>query len=744
MADVQLDTFSGQLKLIQSQLEGVGIKIGKIILPHLKNLATSISNVIDKFSKLSQSQQKQIVMIAGIAAAVGPLLVIIGKVITAIGSIFTAVSGLITFVVANPILAGITVALGLAVVAAVAFKEATDDVSDSVELQAQRLEEAKTSAENYNKQMDQFVQNNQGIVDSIDLQYQAEQNLVTELQSIVDENGNVKQGYEERAQVITQQLGEAFGIEIEMQGNVIQNYKDTLTLIDQVIDKKKAEALLSAGQQEYINALQDQKTKYEELKSAEENLSSVQGEYNGLVDEATAAFERYEAQLKEGNYDAADTAYQSYEMLTAQAEYQKTAVDDATEAYRLQAEQFYQNQAVIENYESLQQALADGTTNLDGAITQFTQNLVENAPIDYLRTQAEDAKTYYEELLEDFNSGEVAISETQLRTAQTNAEEAQKILTEAIEAYRSQGLAAGAGYSEGIAESNKNVLASVDDVIRNAINEVAKIQQTGSPAEKYIEQGQYAGEGYAKGLENSKGLIETAMGTITTLLDTFELNTGTTISTGLLSNETAVKTSMTNIITQLGLDFETIETTQGTFMDNINTKNTETFTNIFDTVKEKMGNVLTEVTTDCTQIESDFTYLVNNSEQWGSDFIGNFEAGIVSRMQSLLETVKRMAEEIASYMHFSLPEKGALSHADEWMPDFMKLLAQGIDTNKYLVENAVKGLSFDMAELMGNPFDVDEIYRSVRAGASDATTELYLNGRELTRGLKELGVQFNG
>lgn len=49
----------------------------------------------------------------------------------------------------------------------------------------------------------------------------------------------------------------------------------------------------------------------------------------------------------------------------------------------------------------------------------------------------------------------------------------------------------------------------------------------------------------------------------------------------------------------------------------------------------------------------------------------------------------------------------------------------------------------DIAQASGGGIDPNKIYEAVRAGASDATRNVYLNGRDLTRSLKSLGVSFN-
>ena len=53
--------------------------------------------------------------------------------------------------------------------------------------------------------------------------------------------------------------------------------------------------------------------------------------------------------------------------------------------------------------------------------------------------------------------------------------------------------------------------------------------------------------------------------------------------------------------------------------------------------------------------------------------------GITVEIGSLINTVADVARSIWEYLHFSVPEKGALTDVEEWMPDFMKGLAKGIN-----------------------------------------------------------------
>lgn len=73
--------------------------------------------------------------------------------------------------------------------------------------------------------------------------------------------------------------------------------------------------------------------------------------------------------------------------------------------------------------------------------------------------------------------------------------------------------------------------------------------------------------------------------------------------------------------------------------------------------------------------------LVSNALNWGGDFVQNFTTGIKNKMTGLLDSVKNMANQVRGYLHFSVPDTGPLADADTWMPDFMDLLAEGVDDN---------------------------------------------------------------
>ncbi|MFD0942884.1 phage tail tape measure protein [Savagea faecisuis] len=92
MADVMIDNLQGGLTILKSGLEGVGIQIFEILLPHLQKLVEKLQQAVDWFSNLSPKTQETIVMLGLVAAAIGPILLIGGKLIAGIGTAISVIS----------------------------------------------------------------------------------------------------------------------------------------------------------------------------------------------------------------------------------------------------------------------------------------------------------------------------------------------------------------------------------------------------------------------------------------------------------------------------------------------------------------------------------------------------------------------------------------------------------------------------------------------------------------------------
>lgn len=118
MAAVMNDNAKGGLTQLKSALEGVAIQLSETLIPIFNDVIAAIKKAVDWFAGLDTGAQKTVLVIAGIAAAIGPALIIIGQLVTAVGAIisaFTAASGAVA--AAGGIMAVLTGPIGITIAA---------------------------------------------------------------------------------------------------------------------------------------------------------------------------------------------------------------------------------------------------------------------------------------------------------------------------------------------------------------------------------------------------------------------------------------------------------------------------------------------------------------------------------------------------------------------------------------------------------------------------------------------------
>lgn len=113
MADVQLDNLSGDLKLLDSALEGLYINIYSALEPALRGMAQTLTGIVNVISSIAEQAPWLIDIIAGAAAAVGLLTaaIVAYKVALMAASAVTAAFSTICSAALGPIIA-ITAAIG--------------------------------------------------------------------------------------------------------------------------------------------------------------------------------------------------------------------------------------------------------------------------------------------------------------------------------------------------------------------------------------------------------------------------------------------------------------------------------------------------------------------------------------------------------------------------------------------------------------------------------------------------------
>ena len=178
----------------------------------------------------------------------------------------------------------------------------------------------------------------------------------------------------------------------------------------------------------------------------------------------------------------------------------------------------------------------------------------------------------------------------------------------------------------------------------------------------------------------------------------------------------AIKSLVTNV-------WNAMPDTVRSAMDRVRDAVLSIWDNIRDGIGDRLGGVRDAVNNVMGAVYDAVMDKVNNSWSWRCDLIQNLVNGIRYLYADVVNAVADVANAIWEYLHFSVPEKGPLTTVNEWMPDFMKGLADGIDRSRKYVEKAVESVSGAMQISMqsGLEMKLDGISGAMLDGGAGGT-----------------------
>ena len=131
----------------------------------------------------------------------------------------------------------------------------------------------------------------------------------------------------------------------------------------------------------------------------------------------------------------------------------------------------------------------------------------------------------------------------------------------------------------------------------------------------------------------------------------------------------------------------------------------EIFQNIWDGIVETVGNIKDAIVDGVSEAIQFLADLPGKALTWGRDMIDSFIQGIKDKIGSLTDELEATAAEIAAYLGFSEPEKGALSQFHTFAPDMVDLFTKGIRDNIPEVRKAAE----DMAAAIAQPVNASTL-----------------------------------
>lgn len=414
----KLDTTSHKIQVTINKLKNTMIDLGKELLrtlaPIIDEVSEKVSEFAEWFKALDDNQKQTIVRIGLIVAAAAPLLTIAGKLISTGGSILTTgskmiggVKNLVTHIglaktatdaattstlalntafLTSPVtwlvvaLAGLT---GAIIYLNQKNKEAIEAEYGLTDAQEEHIEKINDEADAY-KQMEEARQD---AMSGISEEYGYLERLKDELNGLIDSNGEVKAGYEDRANFIINELSQALGMEEEEIRDIIAANGELGDSIDDLIEKKKAQAILNANEEAYQTAIQ--------------NSTGALSDYIQAQADYAEALEKVNQLTEEGDRLMAEGDMMGLESLKEKLEVAQGALEEESEALKTAESTYVGYQTTIQNYEGLSASIISGDAQKINEALLYIENgfiTTETGSKESLQRQVTEMRTKCEEM----------------------------------------------------------------------------------------------------------------------------------------------------------------------------------------------------------------------------------------------------------------------------------------------------------------------------------------------------------
>lgn len=361
---------------------------------------------------------------------------------------------------------GIIVGLAATLVGSLwSIASANDEAKESQDKLNEAHEQAQEEIKELKDANDEYVQSKKDAASEVESEFQYYDNLWGELQGIVDQNGKVKKGYEDRAKFITNELSRVTDDEITWNGNVIQSYKDLKGSIDDALESKKALAMLSATEDAYQTAVSglagaktDSVNQYAVVHKNKIDVSNAKDSVNSLqihdtkaenvawwayenknIDKHTLGVinayskgekvDEEELSVAQSRIKALETAYdQELKKRKNVLSQRESDLEEAEAKYKEYQNKLVNYNTTIQNYEKLTAANAKGNTEeIKAAMSDVANSIVTytTGTKDTLEQQVNDFKTNAENLRTAYKDGVEGVTKDQVEEAEELQERAE-------------------------------------------------------------------------------------------------------------------------------------------------------------------------------------------------------------------------------------------------------------------------------------------------------------------------------
>lgn len=293
--------------------------------------------------------------------------------------------------------------------------------------------------------------------------------LATEYDSIIAKQDQMTDQDRERADTILTILAEAFGVEKTQIQDLINENGSLSAAIQDTIEKKKADALLSVYQEQYATAIQTvteaqqaQNEILEERNKHQEEVNDLEARQKELVDELT--------KTTDFSSDAYRNNSSELEEVTRKLITAKQAVGEADDKLKTNQETIEDCQTTITNYEALVGAAASGSAD---AIEQATGRIntsfktADNTSYQSLISQEANMYDLWQAAKKEYESGSSSVTKTQVDMYKSLYDQSVAESRKAKKEYTGYGKSMGEGAEEGLNSSKMDFYRANGNFVKN-------------------------------------------------------------------------------------------------------------------------------------------------------------------------------------------------------------------------------------------------------------------------------------
>lgn len=447
MAETMNDNLKGQLLILKSNLQEAALELYDLQEGVLKELVEKLNETVIAFQGLDDETKQQIIAIAAVAAAIGPLLIVVSSLIKLVMSLY----GALILLTSHPIALVITAVTAALAIMAVKWVENTlnvskwnaeivetiklkNDLTDATDAEIKALEDERSILEeqvalykNQSDQLEELKARQQELSDAMENgNYSVEEwdALSQECEEVTAQIADLESKMKDVKKALVDQFGsveeaekrlEAYGIRLENVSKATELVEKCTTsnskaLAQNALELQTASAQAVSLYEEYkrLSATEElRKENMNRLSQIQKELKDIMGESVRVYDEETHSWIVNEEELKNQIRTTDELAQSKMNMVNTFIE----MGEEKTEALRketeetlllLQAQMDAYDASGVDYSDTERQKLQKKIQDTKDYITSLNQVLDKEADLtadleELKEQQYEDAKSSYEE-----------------------------------------------------------------------------------------------------------------------------------------------------------------------------------------------------------------------------------------------------------------------------------------------------------------------------------------------------------